>query len=96
MWLIVSAFCWAFGFSTVAVSIHNRHHKTGFLYDCFFSRLPQSHGGGEVQKKSPDTEALKKSSLRPCKGVLIHTGRIALTVFILFNQELHKKWRNRA
>lgn len=89
MWLIVSAFCCPFGFSTVAVSIHDRHHKTVFV-TVFSLVLPQSHGGGEVQKKSSDTETLKKRSLRPCKGVLIHTGRTALTVFILLNQELPK------
>jgi len=70
--------------------------KQSFFMTVFSLVLPQSLGGGEVQKTSSDTETLKKQSLRPYKGVLIHAGKIALAVFILFNQELPKKWRNKA
>lgn len=31
----ISAFSWAFSFSTVAVLRHDRHHRTDFLYYCF-------------------------------------------------------------
>lgn len=57
--LTVFAFCWAFGFSTVAVSIRNGTHKRIFLSDWFYcSTSSIQWGWGSTE--DTDTETLEK------------------------------------
>lgn len=53
--------------------------------------LPQTHGGGEVQQKSSDTETLKKDLWGLAKESWFMQENYFDFVFILLNQEVPKK-----